>query len=37
MFLKLGAAGILKDIRQLEPWLKRGGFRPAGRSVIFRA
>jgi HAD superfamily phosphatase len=33
MFLKLGAAGILKDIRQLELWLKRGGFRPAVRSV----
>jgi HAD superfamily phosphatase len=26
MFLKLGAKGILKDIRQLEPWLQRGRF-----------
>jgi HAD superfamily phosphatase len=32
-FLKLGARGVLKDIRQLEPWLKQGGFRPVGRSV----
>lgn len=37
MFLKLGATGILKGIRQLEPWLKRGGFRPAGRNVTSRA
>jgi HAD superfamily phosphatase len=30
MFLGLSAAGILNDVRQLEPWLKRGGFiRPA--------
>ena len=37
MFLKLGAAGILKQIRQLEPWLKRGGFQRASRSVTSRA
>jgi HAD superfamily phosphatase len=36
MFLKLGAAGILKDIRQLEPWLKDCGFAPVGRSVTSR-
>ncbi|MGA8870252.1 MAG: HAD family hydrolase [Candidatus Acidiferrales bacterium] len=36
MFLKLGAAGILKDVRQLEPWLKLGGFRPASPSVTSR-
>jgi HAD superfamily hydrolase (TIGR01548 family) len=33
MFLKLEAAGILKDIRQLEQWLRRGGFQGAGRSA----
>lgn len=33
MFLKLGARRILKDIRQLEPWLKRGGFRLTGKSI----
>ena len=37
MFLKLGATGILKQIRQLEPWLKRGGFQRASRSVTSRA
>jgi HAD superfamily hydrolase (TIGR01548 family) len=36
MFLDRDAARILKDIRQLEPWLKRGGFRPAGRSVTYQ-
>lgn len=33
MFLKLGAIRILKDVRQLEPWLKHGDFRPARRTV----
>lgn len=37
MFLKLGATGILKEIRQLEPWLKRGGFQRASPSVTSRA
>ena len=33
MFVKLGASGILKDVGQLEPWLKHGDFRPRGRAV----
>lgn len=37
MFLKLGATGILKEIRQLEPWLKRGGFQRTSRNVTSRA
>jgi HAD superfamily hydrolase (TIGR01548 family) len=33
MFVKLGARTILKDVRQLEPWLKHGDFRTVIRSV----
>jgi HAD superfamily phosphatase len=33
MFRKLGAAGVLGDVRQLDRWLKRGDFPPVGRSV----
>lgn len=36
MFLKLGASTVLKDVRQLEPWLKYGVSRPVGVSVNSR-